>query len=202
MKLSTRIATAGLALVFAAASCGGSTGEGPGAPTVAPTVAPTAATVVVTPAPLEHLILYGDTVRGTAGLSPEEKDSSKPAGLTCVQMSRFPNGSRIVWRIRVLDPGTNVAMNDKQLEYVKLMLPDGKEQALKYGPHGGTKENPTDFFWVTGWTVPADYPTGVFNYVVQAKSLEGAVGTFGYDAFKVTSGQLQIIPADLGKRIF
>lgn len=188
--------------MLAAASCGGSTGEGPGAPTAAPTVAPTVATVVVTPAPLKHLILYGDTVRGTAGLSPEEKDSSKPQGLTCVQMSRFPHGSRIVWRIRVMDPATNKAMDDKSLEYVKLMLPDGKEQALKYGPHGGTKENPTDFFWVTGWTVPTDYPTGVFNYVVQAKSLEGAIGTFGYDAFKVTSGQLQIIPADLGKRIF
>ena len=167
----------------------------------APTVAPVVQTAAPTPKPT-FLMLYGDTVRGTQGLSPEEKDSTKPQGLTCVQMSRFPNGSRIVWRIRVLDPLTSKAMDDKALEYVKLKLPDGSEQLLKYGPHGGTKENPLDRFWVTGWTVPADYPTGGFNYLVEAKSLEGAVGTFGYDAFKVPSGQLQIIPADLGRRIF
>ena len=203
MKRSMRLSAVGLALGLVAASCGGATGEAPIAASTEPTVAPPAQTqVAVAPPKPTFLMLYGDTVRGTAGLSPEEKDSTKPAGLTCVQMSRFPNGSRIVWRIRVLDPLTNKAMDDKAMEYVKLMLPDGKEQPLKYGPHGGTKENPTDFFWVTGWTVPADYPTGVFNYVVQAKSLEGATGTFGYDAFKVTSGQLQIIPADLGKRIF
>ena len=201
MKPITRVIAAGTALILAAASCGGGTGEAPVAATTAPTVAPVVQTAAPTPKPT-FLMLYGDTVRGTVGLSPEEKDSSKPQGLTCVQMSRFPNGSRIVWRIRVLDPLTSKAMDDKALEYVKLKLPDGSEQLLKYGPHGGTKENPLDRFWVTGWTVPADYPTGGFNYLVEAKSLEGAVGTFGYDAFKVPSGQLQIIPADLGKRIF
>jgi hypothetical protein len=198
-----RLSAVGLALGLVAASCGGATGEAPIAASPEPTVAPAVLTQAPVAAPKPtFLMLYGDTVRGTAGLSPEEKDSSKPAGLTCVQMSRFPIGSRIVWRMRVIDPLTNTAMSDKVLEYVKLKLPDGKEQVLKYGGHGGTKENPADFFWVTGWTVPADYPTGVFNYLVEAKSLVGAIGTFGYDAFKVPSGQLQIIPADLGKRIF
>jgi len=200
MKPATRLSAAGTALILVAASCAGSTGEAPVSATTAPTVAP--APQAAAPAAPRFLVLYGDTVRGTAGLTPEEKDSAQPQGLTCVQMSRFPHGSRIVWRMRVLDPTTNKALDDKAMEYVKLMLPDGKEQLLKYGPHGGTKENPTDFFWVTGWTVPADYPTGVFNYAVQAKSLEGATGTFGYDAFKVTSGQLQIIPATLGTRRF
>lgn len=205
MKPYLRILAIGVAVVLLAAACGAGTGEGaaPAAPavqTAAPAV--TAATPAAPPAP-KFLMLYGDTVRGTAGLSDEEKDSSKAQGLTCVQMSRFPHGSRIVWRIRVIDPLTNKALDDKALQYVRLTLPDGKTtQDLKYGPHGGTKENPADFFWVTGWTVPNDYPTGLFNYNIEAKSQEGAVGIWNNDFFKVTTGQLQIIPATLGKRSF
>ncbi|HET8569333.1 MAG TPA: hypothetical protein VFM93_10150 [Candidatus Limnocylindria bacterium] len=190
----TAFAGAFLFLSATLAACGGSgTGTGPEpAATAAP--APTQ-TQAAAPAAPKFLMVLGDTVRGTAGLSDEEK-----AALTCVAFSKFPHGGRIVWRIRVFDPLTNKAMDDKSLQYVRLSLPDGKTQDLKYGPHGGTKEAPADFFWVTGWTVPADYPTGVFNYKVEAKSLEGAVGTFGYDYFKVTSGQLTIVPAPFPKK--
>ena len=44
-----------------------------------------------------------------------------------------------------------------------------------------------------GYTVPLDYPTGAFNYKIEAKSLEGATGTF--EPFKVTAAQLTIVPA-------
>lgn len=190
----TAIASAFIFLTATLAACGGDSGVGAQpAATAAPTVQ-AAATAAPAPKPT-FLMLLGDTVRGTAGLSDEEK-----AVLTCVTFSKFPHGSRIVWRIRVLDPVANKALDDKALEHVTLTLPDGKTQALKYGPHGGTKENPTDFFWVTGWTVPADYPTGVFNYKVDAKSLEGAGGSFGFDYFKVTSGQLTIVPAPFPKK--
>jgi len=205
MTPSARVLAAGLALVLVAASCGGGTGEGPAATaaaTPAPTQAVTQPTAPAAPPAPKFLMIFGDIVRGTAGLSDEEKDSSKPTGLTCVQMSRYPQGSRIVWRVRVTDPLTNKALDDKALEYVTITLADGKTQALKYGGHGGTKENPADFFWVTGWTVPADYPTGLYTFKVEAKSLEGAIGTWVSDSFKVPSGQLQIIAADLGKRSY
>lgn len=189
----TAIAGAFIFLTATLAACGGGSGTGANEPaaTTAPKPAPTQAAAT---AP-KTLMLLGDVVRGTAGLTDEEK-----AVLTCVTFSKFPHGSRIVWRIRVLDPIANKALDDKALDNVTLTLPDGKTQALKYGPHGGTKENPTDFFWVTGWTVPADYPTGIFNYKVDAKSLEGATGSFGFDYFKVPAGQLTIVPAPFPKR--
>lgn len=202
MKLFPRIITSGVALTFVAAACGAGTGEG--AATAPPTAAPVAtqAPAAATPVKPTYLLVIGDTVRGQAGLTDDEKKLDVATGLHCVVMSRFPQGSRIVWRIKVLDPLTNRALDDKALEQVVLTLPDGKTQALKYGPHGGTKENPADFFWATGFTVPADYPTGVFNHKIEAKSNEGVVGSYGYDAFKVPAAQLQIIPGTLGTRRF
>ena len=104
--------------------------------------------------------------------------------------------------LRFLDPLTLKSLDDKELQYVQLTLPDGKVEPLKYGGHGGTRENPADRFWAAGFTVPNDYPTGVFNFKIEAKSLEGTSGTFAYDAFKVSFAQLQIVPANLGKRNF
>lgn len=206
MNIATRILAASIAILLVAAACGpaASTPVEPTKPAPVEKANEPVKEPVKAPEPVaaKHLILYGDTVRGTAGLTDAEKKGDQPQGLVCVVMSRFPHGSRIVWRIRVMDPVSNTALDDKALESVTLNLPDGKTQALKYGPHGGTKENPTDFFWVTGWTVPLDYPTGLFNAKVVATSKTGATGSFGADYFKVTSGQLQIIPADLGKRSY
>ena len=138
-------------------------------------------------------MLVVDTVRGTQGVTDEEKKADNAASLVCVVMSKFPQGSRIVWRAVVSDPLTNKALDDKALEYVKITLADGKIQDLKYGPHGGTKENPAQFFWVAGWSVPNDWPTGAFNYKIEAKSKEGITGTYGFDFFKVPAAQLQIV---------
>lgn len=205
MRSSTRILAAGVALLLVAASCGGSgTGEAPGAPKAAATAAPATQAVTapapVAPAKATYLNLVVDTVRGQAGLTDAEKKLDTADGLHCVVMSKFPQGSRIVWRVRVTDPLTQKTLDDKALASVELTLPDGKTQALKYGPHGGTKENPADHFWATGWSVPNDYPTGVFNHKITAKTAEGVAGVYGFDFFKVPAAQLTIIPKDLGKR--
>lgn len=166
------------------ASCGGGTGETGTAPTTAPTVAATAAPQVAT-----FLILQGDTVRSPEGLTDEEKTF-----LSCTQQSRFPQGSRIVWRFRALDPISSKALDDKAVKSFDLTLPDGKTQAFKYGPHPAT--NPVEFFWTAGFSLPKDYPTGAFNYQIKVTSLDGAIGA--WDQFKVSAAQLQIVPA--GKR--
>ena len=173
-------------VVGALASCGGGTGDTAGqttAPTVAPTVAATAKPQVAT-----FLILQGDTVRSPEGLTDEEKKF-----LSCVQQSRFPQGSRIVWRFRVLDPLTNKPLDDKAMKSFEVTLPDGKTQAFKWAGHGGTKENPLEYFWTAGYSVAKDYPTGLFSYQLKATSLEGAIGTF--DQFKVPAAQLTIVAA-------
>lgn len=205
MRSSTRILAAGALLLLVAASCGGSgTGEAPGAPKVAATAAPATQAVTapapVAPAKATYLNLVVDTVRGQAGLTDAEKKLDTADGLHCVVMSKFPQGSRIVWRVKVLDPVANKELDDKGLASVVLTLPDGKTQDLKYGGHGGTKENPADRFWATGWSVPNDYPTGVFNHKITAKTAEGVAGVYGFDFFKVPAAQLTIIPKDLGKR--
>lgn len=206
MRSSTRILAAGIALWLVAASCGASTGEAPAAPSAA-TAAPATqavtqpATPAAPPKPT-NLLVVGDTVRGQIGLTDDEKKLDVATGLHCVVMSRFPQGSRIVWRVKVLDPLTQAPLDDKALDSVRITFPDGKTDVLKYGGHGGTKENPADRFWAVGFTVPADYPTGVFNFSVEAKSKEGAIGSWGYDAFKVPFAQLQVIPGNLEKRRF
>ncbi len=204
MRSVNSVLAVGTALMLVAASCGAGTGEAPAAPAAATAAPATAAAQPATPAAPKptHLLVTGDTVRGQIGLTDAEKKLDVATGLHCVVMSRFPQGSRIVWRVKVLDPLTQASLDDKALEHVRITFPDGKTDVLKYGGHGGTKENPADRFWAVGFTVPADYPTGVFNFKIEAKSLEGVIGTWGYDAFKVSFAQLQIIPGDLGTRRF
>jgi hypothetical protein len=193
MNFPTRILATTVAVGLVAAACGGSTGEAPSTAvvTAAPVTQATAAPVAAKPT---ALMLVVDTVRGNQGVTDDEKKADNPASLVCVVMSKFPQGSRIVWRAVVSDPLTNKPLDDKALESVKLTLADGKTADLKYGPHGGTKENPAQFFWVAGWTVPADYPTGAFAFKIEAKSKEGVIGTYGHDYFKVPAAQLQIVP--------
>lgn len=191
MRLFPRVLAIGVAFLFLAASCGSSTGDGSSAAPVAKTQAAAASVAPVAAAP-KFLLVVGDTIRGQATLTTEEKLLTYP-GIHCTQQSRFPQGQRIVWRMKAIDPTTGKYMDDKQIASFTITYPDGKSDKLVYGGHGGTKENPADYLWAVGYTVALDYPTGVFNYKIEVKSLDGAVGTF--DQFKVSYAQMQIVPA-------
>lgn len=185
MNVRLRVLASGVAVLLVAAACGGTTGEGAASP-----AAP--AQTQAAPAAPNVLVVVGDTIRGNLGLNEVEKVLTAP-GIHCTQQSRFPQGGRIVWRMKALDPISGKYLDDKQISSFTITYPDGKTDVLKYAGHGGTKENPQDFLWAVGYTVPLDYPTGAFNVKIQAKSLEGAVGTF--DQFKVAAAQLTIVPA-------
>jgi len=189
-----RTLASGIALVLLAASCGAGTGEGVASPaaTVKASAAPVAAATQAAPPAPKFLVIFGDTIRGQLNLTEEEKLLTYP-GIHCTQQSRFPQGQRIVWRMKAIDPTTGKYMSDKEIASFTITYPDGKSDKLVYGGHGGTKENPADYLWAVGYTVPIDYPTGAFNYKIEAKHLEGAVGTF--EQFKVPFAQLQIVPA-------
>ncbi len=187
-----RVLASGVAVVLVAASCGGATGEGPAAPTATAAPATQAqAPAQPTQAKAQYLVVVGDTVRGTLGLTDVEKQAAAP-GIACTQQSRFPEGGRIVWRMKVVDPLTDKYMDDKQIKSFTITYPDGKTDNLKYSGHGGTKENPADYLWAVGFTVPDTYPTGLFPVKLQATSVEGAVGV--YDQFKVAGAELTITP--------
>ncbi len=189
MTLRVRVLASCVAVTLLAASCGAGTGESAASP--AASVAPVQTQAA--PAAPKYLIVVGDTIRGQLGLNDVEKLLTAP-GLHCTQQSRFPQGGRIVWRMKVIDPTTGKYMDDKQISSFTITYPDGKGDVLKYGGHGGTKEAPQDFLWAVGYTVPLDYPTGAFNVKIEAKSVTGAVGVF--DQFKVTPAQLLIVPKD------
>ncbi|HEX9437269.1 MAG TPA: hypothetical protein VGA16_08955 [Candidatus Limnocylindria bacterium] len=193
MKLHLRILAIGVAALLLAAACGG-TGTGESASTAAVQTAAPAATQAqaatpAAPAKPQFLVIVGDTIRGNLGLNPVEILTTAP-GVHCTQQSRFPQTGRIVWRMKVVDPATGKYMDDKAIKEFTITYPDGKKDSLKYAGHGGTKENPADFLWAVGFTVPADYPTGAFNVLLKATDLEGRSGTF--EQFKVGPAQLII----------
>ncbi len=181
MNLFLRILATSVAFLFIAASCGSSTGEG--------SAAAPAKTQAVAAAP-KALILEGDTVRSPEGLTDEQK-----VLLSCVEFSRFPQSSRIVWRFKAIDPVSGLSLDDKAIKSFVITLPDGKTANFAYGGHGGTKPNYLDYFWTAGFSIPADYPTGAFNYKITATSNDGLVGTWAFDQFKVAAAQLTIVPA-------
>lgn len=184
MKLIPR---AGVLIFTAAflASCGGATEEENTNTTnnATATPAPTVAAATAAPA-AKALILVGDTVRGTANLTAEEKTF-----LTCTQQSRFPQGASIVWRYKVIDPVTAKAMTDKQLKSFTITFPDGTSKDFTWGEH---PKGSNIWFFTAAFALPKDYPTGAFNYKVLATDLEGRTGAF--DQFPVAGSLLQVIP--------
>lgn len=201
MTLGARILASSVVALMLTAACGAGTGESAASPAAAAKATPTAvasqaaaATQAAPAAPVlaARLVIVGDTIRGNLGLNETEKLLTAP-GLHCTQQSRFPQGGRIVWRLKVLDPVTGKYLDDKAIASFTITYPDGKTDKLVYGGHGGTKEAPQDFLWAVGYTVPMDYPTGNFNVKIEAKSVAGATATF--EQFKVTPAQLIITPA-------
>ena len=192
MTLRARLLATCVAALMLAAACGSGTGEGAASPTTAAKATQAAAATQAAPVLAKSLIVLGDTIRSQQGLNDTEKILGAP-GIHCTQQSRFPQGGRIVWRMKALDPLTGKYLDDKDLSSFTITFPDGKSDKLVYGAHGGTKEAPQDFLWAYGWTVPADYPTGALNVVIKATAASGATGTF--EPFKVTAAQLTITKA-------
>ncbi|HEX2849809.1 MAG TPA: hypothetical protein VHN98_04615 [Acidimicrobiales bacterium] len=143
---------------------------------------PAAAAATVAPAKAA-LAISADMVAGTKNMADADK-----ATRSCVLQSRFPRNSQIVWRARVTDAATNTQMDDKALGSLVVKLADGQTFPMKFAQH--PKTNPTDAFWATSWTVPADYPSGSVNYTITATGKDGATATF--EQFKVSSSLLTI----------
>ena len=162
------------------AACG-STGESASPAAAAPVAA------VAAPAPAKtFLMVDGDTARGGYNLAPDEK-----TWLDCVQANRFPQGSGIVFRAKVVDPLTGKPLDDKSVKSVTVTLADGSVKDMQY--IGRPTKAPTDYFWRFLFKVPSDYPTGMFSYHIDAVANDGRTGT--YSQFQLASSMAQIVPA-------
>ena len=50
---------------------------------------------------------------------------------------------------------------------------------------------PTDWFWVGGWPIPDDHPTGSMSYKIIVKALDGK--TYTWSPFNVPASQITIV---------
>src|SRR5262249_23283607 len=124
-------------------------------------------------------------------------DPQQPSGLfiqsdivggTCSPQGRYAPGERVVFRARVLDPQTGEMARDAT---VTVRLDNGTTLPMRYTGHPANAP-PTDEFWATSWTVPADASPGVVRYTVDA--VEGA-RTGHFEPFNVESSLLTIVAA-------
>jgi hypothetical protein len=125
----------------------------------------------------QQLFIYGDMERGNQQGAP-------PA---CVLNNVFLHLEKVVWRVRVQD-STGKSLDDKGVKSVVVQLPDGKIIDGRWGGH--PPRQPTDYLWSVAWIIPADYPTGTFEYKVIVTDMQGKTTT--WEPFKVASSQLTI----------
>src|SRR5215469_14221561 len=96
------------------------------------------------------LFFVADMVTGPGGSGP-----------VCVLSNRFMRKEKVAWRIRVQD-ATGKELDNKSLKSLVVELSDGQQFQAHFGGH--PPKAPADHFWSTAWTIPADHPTGSFNY--------------------------------------
>ncbi len=170
-------------LGLGAAACASSVST-PAPQTVTQTATQTVTqTVTSTPAvtAAKNLILSSDMVSGAGG--------TVPSAAICVLTSQYKPGNQVVFRVRVYDPVTGQAMDNKSLSSVTITLPDGQSFKAKYSGHPA--KNPADSFWAASWVIPANYKTGTLSYKATATANDGRTGTF--DTFNVQPSLLTIV---------
>ena len=123
------------------------------------------------------LFIAADMVRGPGGSGPG-----------CVLSNRFMRKEEVAWRIRVQD-ATGRELDDKNLKSLVVELSDGQQFQAHFGGH--PPKAPADHFWSTAWTIPADHPTGSFNYKVIATAEDGGMQT--WQPFNTKPSQLTVI---------
>jgi hypothetical protein len=128
----------------------------------------------------QAMVIQSDTVRGVL------QGMTAPG---CVLSNQFKHKEEIIFRIRVIDTKTGKPMDKDQLKSLVIELPDGQKFPAHYGMH--PPQQPVEYFWSFGWTIPANYPTGSFGYKVVATDKHGHTATF--EPFKSVPSQLTVI---------
>ena len=144
------------------------------------------------PGSADKMIVVHDIVRGSNNVSKDQAPVR-----VCVLNSRFLHNEEVVWRIKVVDPRTGDFLDGKALSKVEVKLASGEIFTAKYGTH--PRQNPTDYFWTTAWTIAEGYPTGAVPYTITAAHADGRTGmsvTFNVNLSQLTilAGAVPAIP--------
>lgn len=126
------------------------------------------------------LFFEGDMVRGNGPTAQ---------GPGCVLNNLFKRGETVIFRLRVLDPRTGANLDEKGVKNLTLELSNGDKFAMNF--HGHPPKEPGDWFWVAGWPIPAEQPTGSLTYKVTATTLAGE--TLVWKPFNVKPTQLTVL---------
>ena len=129
----------------------------------------------------QTLFIYADMERGNQAGAP-------PA---CVLNNVFLHLEKVVWRVRVQDQ-TGKVLDDKGLKSVIVEMQDGQKLEARFGGH--PPRQPTDYLWAAAWIIPADYPTGTFEYKLIVTDLQGNTQT--WEPFTRPATQLTVIAGD------
>ena len=125
------------------------------------------------------LFFEGDVVRSAVNAK----------GAVCVLNSQFKRGETALFRIRVLDAKTGKSLDDKGVKSLMVELSNGEKVTAHYHQH--PPQDPTDWFWVGGWPISEDQPTGSISYKVMATTLDGQ--TVAWRPFQVAYSQVTVV---------
>ena len=106
----------------------------------------------------------------------------------CALQSRFKRGETVGFRATAIDPTTGE--REPSAQFVVHLTFAGQTQELKMRYRATAKE-PEREFWVAGWMVPKDAPTGILRYTVTAVDKNGRTGE--YKPFVVEDSQVTVI---------
>ena len=163
IKRLLRLAALGVApLALLLSACGGSSQSG------AATAAPAAA---------QTLFISADVVQGSVNVPKDQA-----ALFSCVNSSRFPRNSQIVWRARIMDPATGNLLDGAAVSKATVKLASGKDVDMVYGQH---PKDTGEGYWTGSWIIPKDQATGTLKYSINVTGTDGRSGSF--EPFSVAS---------------
>jgi len=131
------------------------------------------------PAGQGKLVVYGDVVNFM-------RRPGFPGN--CALQSRFKRGETVGFRMTAIDPETGE--REPSAQFVVHLTFNGQTQELKMRYRATAKE-PERQFWVAGWLVPKDAPTGIVRYTVTATDKNGRAGE--YKPFVVDDSQVTVV---------
>jgi hypothetical protein len=133
----------------------------------------------------QSLIVVGDMVRSGESVTPEDAPF-----LACTEQNRYPQGSQVVFRMKVIDPVTQQELDPSTVQSIAVQLPDGSNPEFNYHPLNFGMSS--DKAFVAVWSIPDNYPTGSVDLQLTAMDNQGRMGTWAQ--FNVPESELQVVP--------
>jgi hypothetical protein len=110
----------------------------------------------------------------------------------CALSNLFSRGSKMVWRVEVIDLSTGLRVMPDDAE-LTVRLPHGEELSMRFSQRGGGRVEGAPFMWATSWNIPPDYPVGTLDFEVVVPHSDGRTASwrmpYSGTAIKVIDGE-------------